>query len=67
MEGQFFPEKYRAKDDSVGEMMLEMHSHVFNYKMINEIRTYYAKDAVTHYICGKDLVGYEEIQGMVIS
>ena len=67
MEGQFFPEKYRAKDDSVGEMMLEMHSHVFNYKMINEIRTYYAKDAVIHYICGKDLVGYEEIQGMVIS
>ena len=48
-------------------MMLEMHSLVFNYKMINEIKTYYAPDAAVHYICGKDLVGYEEIQGMVIS
>lgn len=67
MQGQFFPEKYSAKDDSVGEMMLEMHSHVFNYKMINEVKKYYAPDAVTHYVCAKDLVGYEEIQGMIIS
>ena len=34
MEGQFMPEKYNAKDDSVGEMMLEMLSHIYNYKYI---------------------------------
>ena len=67
MQGQFMPEKYTAKDDSVGEMMLEMHSHVFNYKNINEVKKYYSPDANVHFICAHDLIGYEEIQGMIIS
>lgn len=67
MEGQFMPEKYEAKDDSVGEMMLEMCSRVFNCKYINEVKKYYHDNAVIHYICDKDLVGHDEIQGMVVS
>ena len=67
MEGQFMPEKYNAKDDSVGEMMLEMLSHIYNYKYINEVKKYYYDNAVVHFICDKDLNGYDEIQGMIIS
>lgn len=67
MEGQFMPEKYMAKDDSVGEMMLEMLSHIYNYKYINEVKKYYYDNAVVHFICDKDLNGYDEIQGMIIS
>lgn len=67
MQGQFVPEKYTAKDDSVGEMMLEMHSRIMNYKMISDVKKYYADNALVHYICNKDLFGFEEIQGMIIS
>ncbi|MGL6099585.1 MAG: ester cyclase [Fusobacteriaceae bacterium] len=67
MQGQFMPEKYVAKDSSVGEMMLEMHSRIFNYKMISDVKKYYADNALVHYICDKNLYGYEEIQGMLIS
>lgn len=67
MQGQFMPEKYNAKDSSVGEMMLEMHSRIFNYKMISDVKKYYADNALVHYICNKDLFGFEEIQGAIIS
>ncbi len=67
MQGQFMPEKYTAKDNSVGEMMLEMHNRIFNYKMICDVKKYYADNALVHYICDKDLFGFEEIQGMIIS
>ncbi|WP_300283598.1 ester cyclase [Peptacetobacter sp.] len=67
MEGQFMPEKYTAKDDSVGEMMLEMCSRVYNAKYICDVKKYYHENAVIHYICDKDLNGYDEIQGMIIS
>lgn len=67
MEGQFMPEKYDAKDDSVGEVMLEMLSRIFNYKYINEVKKYYHDNAVVHFICDKDLNGYDEIQGMIVS
>lgn len=67
MEGQYMPEKYIAKDGSVGEMMLEMLNHIYNCKYINEVTKYYYDNAVVHFICDKDLNGYDEIQGMIIS
>ena len=67
MEGQFMPNKYEAKDDSVGELMLEMLSRIYNYKYINDVKKYYHTNAVVHFICDKDLNGYDEIQGMLIS
>lgn len=67
MDGQFMPTKYQAKDDSVGEMMLEMTSRIYNYKYINEVKKYYHDNAVVHFICDKDLNGYDEIQGMIVS
>lgn len=67
MNGQFMPEIYTAKDSSVGELMLEMTSRIYNYKLFNEVKKYYHENAVVHYICDKDLAGYDEIQGMLIS
>lgn len=67
MEGQYMPEKYVAKDESVGEVMLEMLSRIYNYKYINDVKTYYHKNAVVHFVCDKDLNGYDEIQGMIVS
>ncbi|GAA0734046.1 ester cyclase [Clostridium oceanicum] len=67
MEGQFFPEKYTAKDSSIGEFMLEMTSRIYQYKMLNDVKKYYADNATVHYICDKDLVGFDQIQGMLIS
>ncbi len=67
MEGQYMPPLYTAKNETVGEMMLEMASRVFNYKYLNEVKKYYHSNAVVHFICDKDLNGYDEIQGMYIS
>lgn len=67
MNGQYMPEVYKAKDSSVGELMLEMTSRIYNYKLFNEVKKYYHENAVVHYICDKDLIGYDEIQGMLIS
>lgn len=66
-EGQFSPDLYTAKDSSVGEMVLEMISHIWNYKLINEVKRYYYDNAVTHFVCGMELNGYSDIQGMFIS
>lgn len=67
MKGQYMPEKYRARDASVGEKMLEMLSHVYNYRLFNSVRDYYSDNACMHYVGNKDLHGHGEIQGMLIS
>jgi len=67
MDGQMSPKIYTAKDNSVGEFVLEMISKIYNYKLFNEVTKYYNENSVVHYICDKDLTGYDEIQGMFIS
>ena len=67
VEGQFYPERYTPKDDSVGEMLLALHQNIYNCKMINEVKAYFDKNAKVHYICDKELCGREEIQGTLIS
>lgn len=67
MEGQCVPNWHPAKDDSVGEMLLEMLGRIYNYKYINDVKRYYHDNAVVHFICNKDLNGYDEIQGMIVS
>lgn len=67
MDGQFMPEKYAAKDGTPGEVMRELLSRIYHYKYINEVKKYYYSNATVHFICDKDLNGYDEIQGMLIS
>lgn len=67
VDGQFYPERYKAKDDSIGEMMLEMYHNIYQCKMLNEVTKFYSKNAKVHFICEKELCGREEIQGTLIS
>ncbi len=67
MKGQLNPSIYRAKSNNIGEICLEMLSKIYNYRLFNEVENYYAPNAVVHYICDKDLIGYQQIQGMLVS
>lgn len=67
MEGQFMPQRYIARDNGVGERVLEMANHIYACKYINEVKDYYHDNAVVHFVCDRDLNGYDEIQGMLIS
>lgn len=67
MKGQFFPEKYIAKDESIGEFIQEMVSKIYNYRLFNEVVNYYNENSVLHYVCDKDLTGHNQIQGMLVS
>lgn len=67
MKGQFFPEKYSAKDNSVGELVKEMFNHIYTLRLFNEVTYYYQDNAVNHFICDQDLVGHAKIQGMLVS
>ncbi|MGX7205385.1 ester cyclase [Enterococcus pingfangensis] len=67
MEGQFYPEAYKANDESVGELMREIHSQIFQCKMIDKVKDYFLPQALVHFIGNKNLVGKEEIQGTIIS
>ena len=67
MEGQFMPKRYTARNNGVGERVLEMANHIYACKYINEVKTYYHDNAVVHFVCDRDLNGYDEIQGILIS
>ena len=63
--GQLFPIKYEPKDDSLGEWVKALFLRIYNGRRFNEVRDYYAEEAVIHYICDKDLHGHNKIQGML--
>lgn len=67
MEGQFYPKLYTAKNDTVGEQMLELHNNIFHCKRIDLVKQYFAPGALVHFIGNKELYGREEIQGTIIS
>ena len=67
MNGQFFPEKYVAKDDSPAELIQELHSQVFNYKSLDRICDFFTEDALMYFVGGDCLKGHDAIQGALIS
>jgi len=67
MNGQLIPEIYLAKDDSIGEYVLEMLSKIYNYRLFDQVKELYSEQAVIHYICDQDLVGHTQIQGMLVN
>lgn len=67
MAGQFYPTPYVAADDSVGELMREIHSAIFSCKLIDRVADYFTPQCEVHFIGNKNLVGKEEIQGTIIS
>jgi predicted ester cyclase len=51
----------------IGEFMLELFNKVWERRSFNNVKKFYEEKAVVHYICNRDLVGVNEIQGMFIS
>lgn len=67
MEGQYYPQKYVAADNSPGEQILEMHDQIFNYKSIDRVCDFFSENAVFYYVGGECLKGHDAIQGALIS
>lgn len=67
--GQFMPEVFvpKSSEFEIGEFILEMYNKVWQRKLFNYVNEFYTDNAVVHYICGKDLIGSNQIQGMLIS
>lgn len=63
------PKVYTAKHNEfeIGDFILEMFNKVWEWRLFNHVKDFYAENAVIHYICNKELVGYEQIQGQLIS
>lgn len=55
------------KNWEVGNFMLYMFNRIWDRRSINFVRECYEENAVIHYVCNKDVVGFNEIQGMYIS
>jgi predicted ester cyclase len=68
-QGQFVPEVYVSNSESfeAGEFILELYNKIYERRLFNYVKDFYADNAVVHYICDKDLVGFQQIQGMLIS
>lgn len=66
LRGQMMPAMYSRKSQVPGEIILEMLSRVWNYRLFNEVTKYYSPDAVVHYICDQDMSGSQQIQGMLV-
>lgn len=60
----FVPE---ARNFEIGEMMSEMINKIWQRRSFNNVKQFYSDNAVIHYVCNRDLVGYAEIQGLFIS
>lgn len=67
MNGQLMPTLYASKDDSMGEFVMEMLSKIYNYRLFDQVTHYYRDNSVVHFICDKDLTGFNQIQGMLIN
>ncbi|MBT2698544.1 ester cyclase [Bacillus sp. ISL-40] len=51
----------------IGEFMLDLFNKVWERRSFNFVKKFYEDKAVVHYVCNRDLVGVNEIQGMFIS
>ncbi|GAA0181298.1 ester cyclase [Clostridium sediminicola] len=67
--GQLSPQEYIPKHEGfeIGDFILSMFNKIWQGNLINEVRNYYADNAVVHFICNQDLEGYNQIQAMFIS
>ncbi|MFD2924808.1 ester cyclase [Halobacillus naozhouensis] len=63
------PEVYvpKHKDFEIGDFVLQVFNRIWERRSINYIKKFYEDNATVHFICNRDLVGFNEIQGMFIS
>lgn len=67
VDGQLFPQRYIAADDSVGEKIYEIFNNIYSCRLFNLVSEYYDENAVFNYIGNESLSGISEIQGMLVS
>lgn len=67
--GQLRPEVYSSNNQGfeIGDFIMEYLNKIWERRLFDYVRVYYSKEAVSHFICDKDLIGYQQIQGMLIS
>ena len=68
-EGQYAPQTYTPKSDkfNIGDFVLELYNKIYEWKLLDQVKRFYAENAVVHYVCDKDLNGHSQIQGMLTS
>ncbi|HET7627124.1 MAG TPA: ester cyclase [Bacillales bacterium] len=69
MEGQLVPPLYEKQLSGfdIGDFILDLYNKIWEWRLFNEVKNFYADTATLHYICNKDLVGFQQIQSMLIS
>ncbi len=67
--GQFMPEEFIRKSTAfeIGDFTLELYNKIWERRLFNYVNDFYAENANVHFICGTDLTGSQQIQGMLIS
>lgn len=67
--GQLQPEVYssNSQEFEIGDFIMGYFNKVWERRLFDYVRDYYSKEAVSHFICDKNLIGYQQIQGMFIS
>ncbi len=66
-DGQFYPQRYKAQDGSLGEMFKEYMMDIYNGMRFNRVPELFTENAVVHTVGNQDLVGHDEIQAAMIS
>ncbi|WP_152657188.1 ester cyclase [Oceanobacillus sp. CFH 90083] len=59
--------KPRYEEFEIGDFMLMLFNQVWDRRSINKVKEFYDENAVIHYVCNKDMIGHNEIQGMFIN
>ncbi|ANU11208.1 polyketide cyclase [Planococcus antarcticus DSM 14505] len=67
--GQFMPAEFIRKSTAfeIGDFTLELYNKIWERRLFNYVNDFYAENANVHFICGTDLTGSQQIQGMLIS
>ena len=70
MEGQYAPPVYQPSNPGkfeIGDFILGMFNKIHEWKLLACVKDYYADNANLHFICDKDLIGFNQIKGLFVS
>lgn len=67
--GQFMPAEFIPTSITfeIGDFILELYNKIWERRLFNYVNDFYTGNANVHFICGTDLIGSQQIQGMLIS
>jgi len=67
--GQLSPSLHRREFNNfeIGDFVLDVYNKLWELREFDQVRMLYSHNASVTFICDKDLIGYQQIQGMLIS